>query len=160
VSRLQLNNHNSISTAELCNIPTSSPRQSPKPETFLIFSNSLSAIQSLLAHTPDHRLAAQIIYNLPRLYKRNCLRCVCWVPGHAGLPSNEVIDSATKEAAADEHCRVTEFQQPLPARNFTVLCTVCGRASGPTHGTFCETSYRQYRRGRLPSRPYERKSLL
>ena len=67
----------------------------PKKKSFLILSDSLSLLQSILNLKYDHPVLVQIL----ELYTEMTRETVfIWVPGHVGIRGNTAADSAAKDA--------------------------------------------------------------
>ena len=66
---------------------------------FIIFSDSLSAMQALKNPHPDHPLVGEILSWLTNITVHLELSIFfCWVPGHIGIPGNEQVDDLAKLA--------------------------------------------------------------
>jgi ribonuclease HI len=64
----------------------------------LVCTDSLSALQCLSGHSPDHPVVAEIQLKYPACAPWDSL-VVCWVRGHCGLPGSEAADAVAKSAA-------------------------------------------------------------
>ena len=65
---------------------------------FIIFSDSLSSLQSLVTYQPRNPLVSGIQDCLYSLQKRKKTVILFWVPGHVGIRGNEMADAAAKQA--------------------------------------------------------------
>ena len=97
--KLRLTDNSSIFSAELVAILEALRFLIIKPPmSCVIFSDSLSALQSLEAYddmTPVHH---EIRYCLYQLYSLGIPITICWIPSHVGVPGNEKVDRLAKEA--------------------------------------------------------------
>ena len=71
-----------------------------KPSFAVIFSDSLSGIQSLPKLDPDNKIICDIQLLYKSLYEQGMRVVFSWVPGHVGIYGNELADSVAKKAAA------------------------------------------------------------
>ena len=69
---------------------------------FMIFSNSLSALQALEKFKSDHPLLIQVQDMLHKIEIDQKKVAFMWVPGHFGICGNEASDRAAKEALEKE----------------------------------------------------------
>ena len=65
---------------------------------FILFSDSLSALQAIRNHKLDNTLVMQIILRYNKLLSLGKNMGFCWVPSHAGIHGNEKADKMAKEA--------------------------------------------------------------
>src|SRR5207253_3412195 len=65
---------------------------------FVIFTDSMSAMQALSAFDPRNPMVQEIQRRLLPLYSAGKEVVLCWVPGHIGIDGNERADRAAKEA--------------------------------------------------------------
>ena len=94
----QLRDHCSIYTAELQAILFALKQAYQSQERkFMIFSDSLSALQGLGQLRTDHPLLIQIQELLHRINAGQKEIVFMWVPGHVGIRGNEAADRAPKE---------------------------------------------------------------
>ena len=61
---------------------------------FVIFSDSLSVLESLKNRKFDHPLI-MILYNLKKLSNDNDIQ-ICWFPSHSGISGNDQVDKAAR----------------------------------------------------------------
>jgi hypothetical protein len=61
--------------------------------------DSPSALQTVSSYSREHPIVNEILAQLSHLQKAGKSVVFCRVPGHTGLPGNEVADAAAKEAA-------------------------------------------------------------
>lgn len=101
----RLQNGASIFTAELyaifkslCLIEDSVRNNTHAKTTYLIISDSLSALQSLADTTSSNELADMIIDLVHKLNQHNILIDFIWVPSHKHIKGNEIVDMAAKAA--------------------------------------------------------------
>ncbi|GFY39597.1 putative RNA-directed DNA polymerase from transposon X-element [Trichonephila inaurata madagascariensis] len=63
---------------------------------FIIYTDSLSALQSIVSlHSSSHPILVDITYALANHLKKKDIR-FCWIPGHAGITGNELVDTAAQ----------------------------------------------------------------
>jgi len=65
---------------------------------FVIFSDSLSSLQSINNQKSHHPLVQNILVQCHHLKNTNKHVAFCWVPSHVGIPGNEKADRAAKVA--------------------------------------------------------------
>ncbi|CAF4043758.1 unnamed protein product [Rotaria magnacalcarata] len=82
--------------------------QSPD-ESFVIYSDSLSAIQTLTSLRHKNPLIMKIQQWLFFIAAKHKKVCFCWVPGHTGVAGNELADAAAKAAV---NSPTTQLQIP------------------------------------------------
>ena len=69
-----------------------------KGKSFLILSDSLSSLQSILNLKYDHPVLVQILDLYTELTRDRREIAFIWVPGHVGIRGNLAADSAAKDA--------------------------------------------------------------
>ena len=95
----RLRDHSSIYTAELQAILLALKQVNQSQERkFVIFSDSLSALQALGKLKTDHPQLIQIQELLHKINADQKEFVFMWVPGHVGIRLNEAADRAAKEA--------------------------------------------------------------
>ena len=62
----------------------------------IIFTDSLSSLQSISRHTIDHPITLHICVKLQSLITHNYNVIFCWVPSHIGIPGNRRADAAAE----------------------------------------------------------------
>ena len=82
-------------------------------DKYTIFSDSLSAIESLKQFAPRNPLVLEIRQKIHRLSNFDIDLQFCWVPAHVGIPGNEMADAAAKEAQS-----LRQIDCPLPFSDF------------------------------------------
>ena len=89
----------SIYTAELRAIPLALKHvYYSKEKSFLILSDSLSSLQSILNLKYDHPVLVQILELYTEMTREGREIVFIWVPGHVGIRGNSAADSAAKYA--------------------------------------------------------------
>ncbi|GBN87806.1 hypothetical protein AVEN_145796-1, partial [Araneus ventricosus] len=96
----QIHSSCSIFTAEITAILHAlSEISSGPPDNFILYSDSLSALQSM---TSLHRFSHPLTFNILELHDH--LTCkgfsilFCWIPSHVGISGNELADNLAKSA--------------------------------------------------------------
>ena len=69
-----------------------------KGKSFLILSDSLSSLQSILNLKYDHPVLVQILELYTEMTREGREIVFIWVPGHVGIRGNSAADSAAKDA--------------------------------------------------------------
>ena len=69
-----------------------------KEKSFLILSDSLSSLQSILNLKYDHPVLVQILELYTEMTREGREIVFIWVPGHVGIRGNSAADSAAKDA--------------------------------------------------------------
>jgi len=67
--------------------------------SYVIFCDSLAALQSLQDRYSPNCLSRKLQHRLHDLLRTTTIE-LCWVPGHAGIPGNELADSTAKAACS------------------------------------------------------------
>ena len=100
IYQARLPNSASILTAELTAINHAlSVIDKSKKRTFVIFSDSYSAISALKKYNSFHPLVQKVQEWLYHLHMKFKTVHFCWVPSHVGVLGNEEVDAEAKEAA-------------------------------------------------------------
>ena len=76
---------------------------------YIIFNDSLSAMQALEGEKTDNPLIVNLLEKLSRLCKRADI-VFCWLPSHVGISGNEEADKAAKDALSLE---ILPFRVPF-----------------------------------------------
>ncbi|GBM15893.1 RNA-directed DNA polymerase from mobile element jockey [Araneus ventricosus] len=96
----QIHSSSSIFTAEITAILHAlSEISSGPPDNFIIYSDSLSALESM---TSLHRFSHPLTFNILELHDHLTFKgfsiLFCWIPSHVGIPGNELADNLAKSA--------------------------------------------------------------
>ena len=67
--------------------------------TFVIYSDSQSALKAITDYTSKHPIVMKIHNWLVHLFTKHKEVSFCWVPSHINIQGNELADKAAKEAA-------------------------------------------------------------
>jgi len=95
----RLADRTSIFTAELYAIVLAYMLVYRKPhKQFIVFSDSLSALQAIKNFDVDNDLVMHIVGEHLRLEKSGKHVELCWIPSHVGITGNEKADAAAKAA--------------------------------------------------------------
>ena len=106
----------SVFTAELTAIADALSEADTLPNVNIsIFTDLLSALQTLDTFNNCHPIVSAILRWLVRLSTRNKNVRLCWVPGHCGVVGNEQADDAARGAAVAPD---PAEQRPLPYKDF------------------------------------------
>ena len=73
-----------------------------KERSFLILSDSLSALQAIATRSFEHPLLFEFHELHTSLLNDNYNICFAWVPSHVGIRGNELVDNIAKESIHDE----------------------------------------------------------
>ncbi|XP_046684662.1 uncharacterized protein LOC124370421 [Homalodisca vitripennis] len=94
----------SIYTAELTAILKSLNIVCPRTNTVVVCSDSLSGLLAIKDMYSKHVLVRKIRYALSEMMSQGTAITLLWVPGHTGIPGNEIADRAAKEAISLTPC--------------------------------------------------------
>jgi len=95
----QLPNSVSVYTAELYAILLALNELSKQQHKYyLLFSNSLSSLNSIANKKLEHPKTLQILLKYHNLFTRSFNIIFCWLPSHVGISGNEQADKAAKSA--------------------------------------------------------------
>ncbi|XP_037962433.2 uncharacterized protein LOC119690772 [Plutella xylostella] len=98
--KLKLSPYCTVYQAELLAICKATRVILDRQETsFGIFSDSRSALETIVNHNTRHPLATEARSNLSRCKSQNKTVNLFWIKAHAGLEGNEAADKLAKEAA-------------------------------------------------------------
>ena len=87
-----------------------------KDTRFIVFSDSKSSLEALIAFRIELDLVLKIIKDYSSLIKAGKVIEFCWIPSHVNIPGNDRADTATKAALC---LPVTSMK--LPALYFQIL---------------------------------------
>ena len=90
----RLPNSVSIYTAELYANELSKQQH----KHYLLFSDSLSSLNSIGNKKLDHPITLQILLKYHNLFTHSYNTIFCWLPSHVGITGNEKADKAAKSA--------------------------------------------------------------
>jgi kelch-like protein 2/3 len=76
--------------------------QGSKRERFIIFSDSLSALEAISGRNLKHPELIDFFMTFTKLKRKGYDIVLGWVPGHVGIHGNEVADLAAKDATSDD----------------------------------------------------------
>lgn len=79
-----------------------------------IFSDSLSTLQAILSPSRTSPIVLEIAKHLVTASERELKINIIWIPGHSGIPGNEVADELAKSATSNG----IEFPTTLPPSEF------------------------------------------
>ena len=122
-----------------------------KKKSFLILSDSLSSLQSILNLKYDHPVLVQIeVYTEMTREGREIV--FIWVPGHVGIRGNSAADSAAKDALdGDISVELIPFSDLKPRTNKYIYIYIyiyiyynCGSLSGMSSRKINYIRYSQY----------------
>ncbi|XP_048478485.1 uncharacterized protein LOC125488864 [Plutella xylostella] len=104
--KLKLSQHCTVYQAELLAICRATRIIRDRRETsFGIYSDSRSALETIVNSNAPHPLAAETRSNLSHCKSQNKLVSLFWIKAHAGLEGNEQADKLAKEAAQTLKCK-------------------------------------------------------
>ena len=93
-----------------------------KEKSFLILSDSLSSLQSILNLKYDHPVLVQILELYTEMAREGREVVFIWVPGHVGIRGNSAADSAAKDALdGDSLVELIPFSVLKPRTNKYIL---------------------------------------
>ena len=84
---------------------------------FIIFSDSLSVLESLKNRKFDHPLITRILCELKNLSNDNDIQ-ICWVPSYTGISGNDQADKAARSTinlTTEKKCKIphTDFKMKI-----------------------------------------------
>ena len=93
-----------------------------KEKSFLILSDSISSLLSILNLKYDHTVLVQILELYPEMTREGRKIVFIWVPGHVGIWGNSAADSAAKDALdGDILVELIPFSDLKPRANKYIL---------------------------------------
>ena len=93
--------------------------ETSEAERFVIFTDSLSCLQSIKGQDWKHPLVQRVLERLTTLQKElNKDVIFCWIPSHIGISGNEAADNAAK---AGLDLRVTDMQLPYTDFKYYII---------------------------------------
>ncbi|WP_218669804.1 RNase H family protein [Solemya velum gill symbiont] len=99
VDTARLPNNSSIFSAELYALLLALQSiQFHKASKFIVFTDSLSSLQSLSSFKITHPLVLQLLEFYTFLLQKGKTIIFCWIPSHMGIRGNEKVDSIAKTA--------------------------------------------------------------
>ena len=115
-SKVRLPDNSSIFSAEIQAIDLALRfASSIQRKNFIIFSDSLSVLQSLYNRNMSNPLIQQLLIKHHKLsFSKNII--FCWLPSHVGIPGNEEADRAAKSSL-----KLNEAKLKLPYTDFKPL---------------------------------------
>ena len=127
IIKRRLPHDGSIFTAELMAILTSLKRiLVRRGSSFVIASDSRSALKSITSFNPEHSLVIAIQELLPEIHhKQKCVK-FCWVPSHVGIIDNERADKAAKLAIVER--QISNLSLPYKDRYSSIDMKVKAKA--------------------------------
>jgi len=81
-----------------------------KEKNFVIFSDSMSSLQSINGFNLDSDLVQKFLKDYDILAKNGKNIVLCWIPSHVGILSNEKADAAANSALS---LSVTPMKLPV-----------------------------------------------
>lgn len=101
----KLNDLASVFTAELLAIKMGLERiERYHNKTCILYSDSMSSLQAIQSAKVEDERIGVIYETLQRLSTQNTKISFCWIPGHAGIRGNEIVDKVAKRA-----CRLPQL---------------------------------------------------
>ncbi|XP_048483908.1 uncharacterized protein LOC125490015 [Plutella xylostella] len=112
--KLKLSPHCTVYQAELLAICRATRViKDRKEESFGIYSDSRSALETIANNYAPHPLAVETRCNLNQCKLQNKQVSLFWIKAHAGLEGNEQADALAKQAAKDMKCKPHYDQCPV-----------------------------------------------
>ncbi|XP_048481539.1 uncharacterized protein LOC125489547, partial [Plutella xylostella] len=112
--KLKLSPHCTVYQAELLAICRATRViKDRKEESFGIYSDSRSALETIANNYAPHPLAVETRCNLNQCKLQNKQVSLFWIKAHAGLEGNEQADALAKQAAKDLKCKPHYDQCPV-----------------------------------------------
>ena len=124
----KLCNKSTILSAELEAIKTGLDKLfGQKNKTIAIYSDSKSALQSIMQYDPKHPIAKQVKSQLSRLYAFQNKITLCWIPSHSGITGNELADKQANIASKKQLAPALEASLPVVAKDLNAYIAEQGK---------------------------------
>ena len=95
--------------------------------TVAIYSDSKSALQSIMQYDPKHPIAKQVKSQLSRLYAFQNKITLCWIPSHCGITGNELADKQANIASKKQLAPALEASLPVVAKDLNAYIAEQGK---------------------------------
>jgi len=92
-----------------------------KEKNFVIFSDSMSRLQSINGFNLDSHLVQKFLKDYSVLTKTSKNSILCWIPSHVRILINQKADVAAKSALS---LPVTRMKLPATGTNTTPMCYI------------------------------------
>ena len=90
-------------------------------KNFTIFTESRSCLQALQRQIPISPKGRKLKHTIANLQEIGKIVELCWIPGHAGIPEDEVADKKAEEASRRQEEMIACPYQDLLTYNNDVL---------------------------------------
>ena len=138
---VRLNNSTSIYSAELFAILLALEWiEEFQPLLACIFSDCLSALQTISKYNPSNKLVCDIRHSLLSIQNLGCSVSFEWIPGHCGIHGNEIADLSAKYATSKEKIDVT-----LPLTITEIKHILCKELVQKWQAQWCDTKISSFK---------------